>query len=183
MVNLLTVATLFGCYFPLAVAGYLLYSGSDIPSNMLTKLSETSMAVMTARLVMGCLLFGTYSLFIIPLRRKLELRLYNRLTTELFDVRRLLMAVVLMILVLVVSIGLRDLGLANALAGGCLALVMLSFPGAMILHGERGPNATVAVTVSDATVASRRVALGYGFLSAGAVIAFVGFFGAALLGY
>jgi hypothetical protein len=183
MVNLLTVVTLLGCYLPLAGAGYLLYSGADIPSNMLTKLSESSLAVLMARLVMGCLLFGTYSLFIIPLRRKLEIRLYSRLTTEMYDARRLLVAVVLMLLVLVTSIELRDLGLANALAGGCLGLVMLSFPGAMILHGERKPNATVAVTGADDARASRRVVLGYGFLGAGVGIAFVGLFGATLLGY
>jgi Transmembrane amino acid transporter protein len=183
MVNLMTVVTLLGCYLPLGVAGYVLYSGSHIPSNMLTKLSETSLAVLIARIVMGCLLFGTYSLFIIPLRRKLEMKLYSRLSVETTDSRRLSVAAVLMLAVLGSSIELRDLGLANAIAGGCLGLVILSFPGAMILHGERGPGASVALTAGDANRRSKRVILGYGFIGCGIVIAFFGLFGAALLGY
>jgi Transmembrane amino acid transporter protein len=72
LVNATTNGVLLGCYLPVSVAGYLIYSGQDVPSNMLSNLRASSLAVQVARLVIGGLLFFTYALFIIPLRRRVE---------------------------------------------------------------------------------------------------------------
>jgi solute carrier family 38 (sodium-coupled neutral amino acid transporter), member 7/8 len=175
-VNLYTVAVLYFCYLPLAIAGYLNYSGVDIPSNMLTKLNENSAAVIIARLVIALLLFGTYSLFIIPLRRKLEVIAFGSLTTGMTDLRRVQVAGALAATVAFVSIALPDLSLANTLAGGCIALVMFFFPGMMMLHGQFGKYA-------QGPKNNTLVGVGAAFAGAGALVAFVGLFGQMIFNY
>jgi Transmembrane amino acid transporter protein len=176
MVNASTTGVLFGCYFPLAVAGYLNYSGKDIPANMLTDLNESSAAVLIARLVIAGLLFFTYSLFIIPLRRRLEAVLFGSLSTSMTEAQRVKVAGALALTVCAASIALPDLSLANTVAGGCIALVMFFFPGAMILHGQHGP-------YSGGAADRARVAVGFAFVAAGAIVAAVGLFGQAVFDY
>jgi amino acid permease len=161
MVNSSAVCVLVGCYFPLAIAGYLNYSGANVPPNLLTNLVEASAAVVLARLVIAGLLFGTYPLFIIPLRRRVESAAFGRPSTAMTDPARLQVAGGLAAVVACASIALPDLSLANTLAGGCIATVMFFFPGLMMMAQD------------DMT----RRAVGAAVATVGAIVAFVGLFG------
>ena len=131
-----TVSILIGCYIPVSISGYLMVTGRCSKSNLLECLPKDSPAVAVANWSIGLLLFITYSLFIIPLRRKLENIIYSEPTTNLFDVRRLSIAGALAGTIGLISIILKDLGLANTLAGGCIALVMFFYPGALLYRKE-----------------------------------------------
>lgn len=137
LVSFSTVVVLIGCYLPVSISGYLLLSGESIPSNVLSGLPPGAPIVFLAKLSIGLLLFVTYSLFIIPLRRRLEEIIFNTQTRLFVDPRRLLIAAVLAGLIGITSIALPDLGLANSLAGGCIALVMFYFPGRLMIRGRQ----------------------------------------------
>lgn len=169
-VNAFAILILIGCYLPVAIAGYLLKSGRGISSNVLFGMGETSGVVITAKWTIATLLFLTYALFLIPLRRKLELFLVGRLSSSMLSLSRLAVAAGLNIFVAVVSNSLSDLGLANTLAGGCIALVMFFFPGRLMVRQQmdkpRGSR-----NMFEAVTGSLLVA-------AGILICFVGLFGA-----
>lgn len=168
MVNLATVAILCICYIPLSVAGYLNYSGINIPSNMLTKMRENSITVAIARVVMASLLFFTYPLFIIPLRRRIELRLQGCYSSSVLSKSRIQVAGALAVIVCATSILLPDLSLANTLAGGCIACVMLILPGALMVQAERK---------SSCRNSAYSAAFGALFVAIGIIVTLVGFFG------
>lgn len=171
LVNMTSIVTLFGCYVPLSISGYLNYSGVGIPPNMLTKLNENSAAVAIARVVIAGLLFFTYPLFIIPLRRRIEKQFFGSLSTSIVSLRRAKVAGCLAVVVCAVAMFLPDLSLANTLAGGCIATVMLIFPGALDLQGAYRERARYPI----------QLALGTVFLISGVVVLFVGLFGSLLL--
>lgn len=176
-VNLNTVAILFICYIFVSLCGYLLQSGgvprnANISSNILNDLPQSSTSVLLAKWSIGSLLLITYSLFIIPLRRKLELLLFQSLETSFFSTKRLMVAAVINILVGIVSICLPNLGIANALAGGCIALIMFVFPGCFIIKIQ------MEQTLSERNVV--QIAIGITFVFFGSLIAFVGLFGSAI---
>lgn len=135
-VNAFAVVLLMGCYVPVAITGYLLKSGKGISSNVLAGMGENSVVVIIAKWTIAALLFLTYSLFIIPLRRKVELLFFGRLSSSMLSLSRLAIAAGLNISVVIVSVLLPDLGLANTLAGGCIALVMFFFPGRLIVRNQ-----------------------------------------------
>lgn len=136
LVNVWSVFILLGCYVPVSVAGYLLYSGKNIESNVLTKLSPESPTVLIAKWSIGALLLITYSLFLIPLRQKLEKLLFGELTERMLDRKRVVVAALLNTSVAIVSVVLPNLGLANSLAGGCIALIMFYFPGQLMVKHQ-----------------------------------------------
>lgn len=169
LVNLSTVGITLGCYIPVAVSGYLVYSGEGIGTNVLTGLPNGSPTAFIAKWSIGGLLLITYSLFIIPLRQKLEKLIFGELTTEMTDPRRVAIAGGLNVFVAIVSVSLPDLGLANTLAGGCIALIMFFFPGRLMMHYQL-----------DLPFEQRdplRIGIGMMFVFFGALICFVGMFG------
>lgn len=178
-VNALTVAVLYACYLPLAIAGYLNYSGVGVPSNMLTKLNENSAAVVIARAVIASLLAGTYALFIIPLRRSLESAVFGARTASFVDPRRFAIAAALAVTVAAAALALPDLSVANTIAGGAIALVIFFFPGLLVLHGQFGKAAGGGVGGRSGA----KIALGGLLVVAGAGICFVGLFGGMIFNF
>lgn len=169
VVDMSTICIQIGCYLPMAIAGYLAYSGKNIPTNVLEGLPAGSTSVVIARWSIGGLLLVTYSLFIIPLRQKLEKKLYGILTSSMSDPRRVGAVVALNVSVGIAAVSLPNLGLANSVAGGCIALIMLFYPGRMMLlgiEGERGGWKQWA-----------RKTVGVVFALMGVLICFVGIFG------
>ncbi|CAN8069394.1 unnamed protein product [Agarophyton chilense] len=134
LVNATTIAIQIGCYIPVALAGFLIYSGKNITTNAVEGLPPGSIAGFIATWSIGGLLLITYSLFIIPLRQKLEKKLYGSLTSSMRDVKRIALAAALNIFVGGAALSLPDLGLANSLAGGCIALIMFFFPGRLMVR-------------------------------------------------
>lgn len=169
LVNLSTVGIMLGCYIPVAVSGYLVYSGEGIGTNVLTGLPDGSPTAFIAKWSIGGLLMITYSLFIIPLRQKLEKMIFGSLTTTTTDPRRIGIAAVLNLFVGIVSVALPDLGLANTLAGGCIALIMFFFPGRLMVRYQL-----------DLPFEQRdplRIGIGMMFVFFGSLICFIGLFG------
>lgn len=169
VVNLTAVGIMLGCYLPVALAGYLLYSGEGISSNVLAGLAPGSVTALVAKWSIGALLLITYSLFIIPLRQKLEKMAFGGLTDSMIDPRRLAIAGGLNLFVMIMSISLPDLGLANTLAGGCIALIMFFYPGRLMLKAQL-----------DLPFDQRnplRIIIGSVFVFFGALICVVGLFG------
>lgn len=168
-VNFISIAMMLGCYFPVALSGYLVLSGDNIPTNVLTALAAGSPAAFIAKLSIGALLLITYSLFIIPLRRKLEIICFASLTESMKSPKRIMVAAFLNAFVCIASIGLPDLGLANTLAGGCIALIMFFFPGRLMLRHQL-----------DLPFENRdplRMGIGGIFVFSGTLICLVGLFG------
>lgn len=128
-----TTALLYGCYFFVAISGFLLMNGSEVPDDILAGLGSTSLAVLISRWSIALLLFATYSLFIIPLRRRLEELWYGSMTRSVGR-DRLQVALIIAASVGGISAVLPSLGLANAVAGGCIALVMFLFPGLLSMR-------------------------------------------------
>ncbi len=169
MVNFSAVCVLIGCYLPFAISGYLGMSGVNIQDNILKGLPANSPVVGIARWSIGLLLFITYSLFVIPLRRKLEDVFFGEQSASMYDPRRLIVAAGLMFSIGIVSIALPSLGLANSVAGGCIALVMFYFPGALMWRMQM-----------DMPRGDRdRFQLGFGgfFMAAGVLVCLMGLFG------
>lgn len=174
-VNLTTVSILFCCYLPVSVAGYLLKSGTNISSNILAGMSSDSVTAVIANWSIGALLLITYSLFIIPLRRKIENITTGRLSSSVVAPSRLLTAAVLNAFICIVSIMLPDLGFANTLAGGCIALIMFFFPGCLMVrlqYSREGRDRSII-----------QIIFGIIFILFGAVICFVGLFGSLFFDY
>lgn len=179
-VSLNTVAILFLCYIFVSMCGYLLQSGgvpnsAIISSNILNDLPQSSASVLLAKWSIGSLLLITYSLFIIPLRRKLEMLLFRSLGTSFISMKRIMVAAVINITVGIVSICLPNLGIANSLAGGCIALIMFVFPGCFIIKLQ------MEQRLSQRSVL--QIAIGIAFVFFGSLIAFVGLFGSAIFEY
>lgn len=174
-VNITSVALLLGCYIPVAISGYLVYSGENIPSNALTGLAAGSPTALIAKWSIGALLLITYSLFIIPLRRKFEFILFREITHAVLEPRRLLVAALLNVFVCYVAVSLPDLGLANTLAGGCIALIMFFFPGRLMVRAQ--------LDLPFEERDSMRLAIGGMFVFFGALICFVGLFGGMIFDY
>lgn len=175
LVNLSSVGIMLGCYIPMAVSGYLAYSGKGIGSNVLTGLPEGSPTAFIAKWSIGALLLITYSLFIIPLRQRLEQMIFGELTTEMKDPRRVAIAGVLNAFVAMASVSLPDLGLANTLAGGCIALIMFFFPGRLMVRYQL-----------DLPFEQRdplRIGIGMMFVFFGALICLIGLFGNMIFEY
>lgn len=164
-----TIYILVGCYIPVSISGYLMVTGRCSKSNLLECLPQSSPAVFIANWSIGLLLFITYSLFIIPLRRKLEVVVFKEATSQYLDPNRITIAAALAATIGFISIILKDLGLANTLAGGCIALVMFFYPGALLYTREH-----------DIPVFERNrfhVATGMFFMALGLLICFSGFLG------
>lgn len=169
LVNATTIGIQIGCYIPVAIAGYLIYSGKGITTNVLEKLPAGSLAGFVATWSIGGLLLITYSLFIIPLRQKLEKKIFGSLTESIKDPKRLFLAATLNVFVAIAALLLPDLGLANTLAGGCIALIMFYFPGRLMVRFQ-----------SDLPFEYRdplRLVIGGIFVFFGVLICFVGLFG------
>lgn len=165
---------MLGCYIPVALAGYLLHSGEHIGTNLLTGLSTRFPTAIIAKWSIGALLFITYSLFLIPLRRKFEAMLLGRQTEHASDPARVGIAAALNIFVCAVAMSLPNLGLANALAGGCIALIMFFFPGRLMIKMQM-----------ESPVEERdmmRFVGGVIFVGVGVVICIVGLFGQLMFG-
>lgn len=175
LVNVSTVGIMLGCYLPVAIAGYLAYSGKDITSNVLAGLAPGSPTAFIAKWSIGALLLITYSLFIIPLRRKFETMFFGGLTQEMYDPRRIIIASALNVFVAIVAISLPDLGLANTLAGGCIALIMFFFPGRLMVKYQL----ELPVDQRDPL----RLAVGGTFVFFGALICLIGLFGNMVFSY
>lgn len=176
-VNVSTVSILLVCYIFVGICGYLLQSGgihenANISSNILNDLPKSSTSVLLAKWSIGSLLLITYSLFIITLRRKLEMLLFQSLDNSFFSKNRLLVAALINIGVGIVSICLPNLGIANALAGGCIALIMFEFPGCFIIKIQMERD------YSERSVI--QVAIGISFCFFGSLIAIIGLFGSAI---
>lgn len=168
LVNASTVGIMLGCYIPVAVAGYLAYSGKGIPTNVLAGLAPGSSTAFIAKWSIGALLLITYALFIIPLRRKIE-TMTGGLTSEMKSPRRMAIAAVLNLFVCITAVSLPDLGLANTLAGGCIALIMFFFPGRLMVRYQM-----------DLPFEDRdplRLGIGYIFVFFGSLICLIGLFG------
>lgn len=180
-VSRLTVYILLICYIPVSVCGYLLQSGGIIPggatisSNILADLPPTSATVLIAKWAIGALLLITYSLFIIPLRRKVETLAFGRLSSAFLDPHRLVVAATLNIVVGIVSILLPDLGFANTLAGGCIALIMFFFPGLFMVQMQLDKSPSDRNTL--------QLVFGAMFIFCGVLICFVGLFGSLVFDY
>lgn len=173
--NLSAVAMMVGCYIPVAVAGYLACSGKNIADNVLAGLAPESPPALVAKWAIGGLLFVTYSLFIIPLRRKLEMRLFGSLSTQTYDPRRMAIATAINLFVAYAAVSLSDLSVANALAGGCIALIMFFFPGRLMLRNQ-----------IDKPIEERNpltMAIGGIFTVLGVLISFIGIFGGMIFEY
>eukprot|EP00178_Gracilaria_changii_P012367 TRINITY_DN34_c0_g1_i2.p1 TRINITY_DN34_c0_g1~~TRINITY_DN34_c0_g1_i2.p1 ORF type:complete len:451 (+),score=66.60 TRINITY_DN34_c0_g1_i2:4331-5683(+) len=169
LVNATTIGIQIGCYIPVALAGYLIYSGKGITTNVLEGLPSGSFAGFVATWSIGGLLLITYSLFIIPLRQKLEKKLFGSLTSSMRDVKRIGLAAVLNLFVALAAVSLPDLGLANTLAGGCIALIMFFFPGRLMVRFQ-----------SEKDFEERdplRLVIGGTFVFFGGLICLVGLFG------
>lgn len=168
-VSLTTIAILLGCYIPVSVSGYLLVQGRCAKNNLLECLPPDSPAVLIANWSIGLLLFITYSLFIIPLRRKIEGMILEQPTKSMFHPVRLAVAGFLACTIGTVSIALTDLGLANTLAGACISLVMFFYPGYLMVQSEY-----------DLKMEERprgNVVKGFFFMAVGATICLSGLFG------
>lgn len=171
-VNYLTVIILLACYIPVAMAGYLLKSGIYISSNILTGNRPKLVSSIVGTWAIGALLLFTYAIFIIPLRRKLEKLFFGRLSTSPAALSRLIIAALLNLFVCIVSIALPDLGVANTIAGGCIALIMYFFPGCLMVRLQ------LDNISRDRSIF--KLILGSLFVFFGALICFVGLFGALL---
>mmetsp|Transcript_33398 Transcript_33398/g.131707 ORF Transcript_33398/g.131707 Transcript_33398/m.131707 type:complete len:444 (-) Transcript_33398:1930-3261(-) len=165
-----TGVTLTTCYLIVAIIGYLLYGGRNVPSNVLTGLGNGSPVIGIATWSIGLLLFATYSLFIIPLRRRLEEILFGRQTRKL-NGDRILAAAVIGALVIIASILLRDLYLANTVAGGCIAIVTFVIPGLFDVYCWK-------MFKVDRNLVT--IARGVLLLCAGTTAGFIGLFGSLL---
>lgn len=174
LVNLTTVGIMLGCYLPVSICGYLAMSGKDITSNILASFSGGPI-VFIAQWSIGGLLLITYSLFIIPLRARGEMIFFGARTSGMKDPRRLFVAGLLALAVGVVSINLPDLGLANTLAGGCIAIVMFFAPGALMLRAQ--------LVLPFDNRDSLRMGIGGIFMFMGALICMMGLFGNMLFDY
>lgn len=171
-ISFTTIAILILCYLPVAISGYLSTTGVCGSSNLLNCFGQGSLTITIANWSIGLLLFLTYSLFIIPLRRKLENVFYGEQTTSMFAPKRLVIAAGLMTTIAIISITLKDLGLANTLAGGCIALVMFYFPGALMWRMEMD----VPVDQRD----RKNLIFGGIFMFIGLLVCSMGFFGSIL---
>lgn len=169
LVNFTTVGIMIGCYIPVAICGYLAFSGEGISTNLLEGLPNGSPTALIAKWSIGGLLLITYSLFIIPLRQKIEVRLFGELTKTMKDPQRIAIAAGLNIFVAIVSISLPDLGLANTLAGGCIALIMFYYPGKLMVQFQN----SLPFEQRDPL----RIGIGYIFIFFGTLICLVGLFG------
>lgn len=173
-VNASTIFILFGCYLPVAISGYLLKSGAGISSNVLAGMADESVVVIIAKWVISALLFITYALFIIPLRRKFERIFFGNPSSPTFSPASLTVTACLSIFVAIVSASLPDLGFANTLAGGCIAVIMFIFPGMLMIRMQ----------LDKPPARRKRLELitGAVFTVLGALVCFVGLFGALILG-
>lgn len=172
-VNGIAVVILFICYVPMSVAGYLLQRDIGISSNILNDISPTSTTAKIAKWSIGSLLLITYSLFIIPLRRKLETLFFRRLSVGIGSGIRLYVAALINFFVMTVSILLPNLGLANTLAGGCIALIMFFVPGCLLIRVQ------LDYSVQDRSWP--QFVVGVAFVLLGTAICIVGLFGSMLL--
>ena len=136
--NLTTFAILACCYVPFTVLGYIAAgTKGHIDANVLTSFGEQSIPAKIARISITLLLLVTYPLLIIPLRRRGEklLHLIEWVDNDAAD--PIVMSGIVAALVGIVASFLTDLGDANAIAGGCLSLVMYLFPGLFLISLER----------------------------------------------
>lgn len=135
-----SVVTLTACYVPFGLTGLLLYAtpgpvsaptaaGAGVPLNVLAGVGDGSVVVTVARAAIAALLALTYPLLIIPLRRRLEAGLWG--AAQPANGRRVAVAAALSAGVGVASGGLRDLGAANDVAGGAIAVIMFVIPGGL----------------------------------------------------
>jgi len=172
-VSFTTIAILVGVYVPVSISGYLMVTGKCTDSNLLSCLPTSAAAVSIANWSIGSLLFITYSLFIIPLRRKLEDVIFAGQTTSMFDNKRMIVAGAIAAFIGIVSISLKDLALASTVAGGCISIVMFVFPGALMVYRE--------YDIPMSQRPRKQVLTGYFFMATGLTICFSGFFGNSLV--
>ncbi|OSX79750.1 hypothetical protein BU14_0071s0005 [Porphyra umbilicalis] len=141
-----SVGTLTACYLPFGVAGALLYAApgpvgtadggasaataaAAVPLNVLAGVGDGSLVVTVARAAIAALLALTYPLLLIPLRRRVETGLWG--APQPWGRRRAAAAAALSAAVGAAAAGLADLGAANDVAGGAIALIMFFIPGAL----------------------------------------------------
>eukprot|EP00808_Paulinella_micropora_P016478 g19026.t1 len=127
-----TSLTLMGCYLLVGVCGYVIFGGVNVPGNVLPTLTGASAVI--AQWAIAALLFLTYPLFLIPLRKRVQALLFDYHVPE--DPHRTAplgvrfrAALLLAVLVGIAALALPDLMVANQVAGACVALVMFAFPG------------------------------------------------------
>ncbi|KAA8496856.1 putative sodium-coupled neutral amino acid transporter 8 [Porphyridium purpureum] len=157
-----TILVQFLCYVVVGVSGLLLVLtlGKSTPDNVLLALGNDSIVVVFARWVLGFLLFATYSLFILPLRNRIELIYWKQVQPGL-TVARLQICALLAGLIGVSAITLQNLSLANDVAGGCIAVIMLLFPGMLTVKDTfETPSMPLARRVSQLVVGFCMAALG-----------------------
>ncbi|GAB0498562.1 hypothetical protein MMPV_009908 [Pyropia vietnamensis] len=174
-----SVVTLTACYVPFGLAGMLLYAtpgpvgaltahGAGVPLNVLAGVGNDSAIVTIARAVIAALLVLTYPLLVIPLRRRIEAGVWGSVQSA--GGRRVAVVAALSVGVGALSGGLRDLGAANDVAGGAIAVIMFVVPGG--LSAMRGWS-----DLRDGggqAAAWTRMAAGGGAILLGLVIAAVG---------
>lgn len=174
-----SVVTLTSCYVPFGLAGLLLYAtpgpegaltahGTGVPLNVLAGVGDGSPVVTVARAAIAALLVLTYPLLVIPLRRRVEAGVWGAVQPA--GGRRVAVVAALSVGVGAVSGGLRDLGAANDVAGGAIAVIMFVVPGGLsAMRGwselREGGGKTAAWT---------RMAMGGGAILLGLVTAAVG---------
>ncbi|KAK1868009.1 hypothetical protein I4F81_010506 [Pyropia yezoensis] len=174
-----SVVTLTSCYVPFGLAGLLLYAtpgpegaltahGTGVPLNVLAGVGDGSPVVTVARVAIAALLVLTYPLLVIPLRRRVEAGVWGAVQPA--GGRRVAVVAALSVGVGAVSGGLRDLGAANDVAGGAIAVIMFVVPGGLsAMRGwselREGEGKTAAWT---------RMAVGGGAILLGLVTAAVG---------
>lgn len=167
--NLFTILTTILCYIPVSIAGFLLHSGRNLSTNLLTGLSPTSVTVLVANISIASLLLLTYPLFLIPLRRKFHYMLHDMFPSICSNLLNVVIATTLNVFVAVFAISLRNLGLANALAGGCIALIMFYFPGRLLLRMQ--------IDTAPEQRDYFRIVIAVVFIALGVVICISGLFG------
>lgn len=119
--TLSTTVTLSACYILVAISGYCLYGGKNVPSDVLSGFGQGSIVIIIALWSIGLLLFSTYALLVIPLRKRFEVMLYGEQTTH-WNLQRVSIAFGVGFFVVLSAILLKDLSLANAVAGGYVIL-------------------------------------------------------------
>ena len=135
-----TILNLVCPYLIFSLAGWFLCHGGlnwPLDPNFLIGASKGDWVVAATTWVITLTLLFTYQLFLIPLRKKVEGRFHCVDSPHVSDgvpIARVVASLSWQLIVFLISILLKDLGAANAVAGGCIGLVMFTFPGALMIE-------------------------------------------------
>ena len=171
-INRLTLLILWSCYLPFTICSYALVKHTTLGPNVLTSL-DGSWTVFVARFSLVALLILTFPLLAIPLRKRVEKVLVPYLSNLSTFQQGICSSAVLNTVIFATALTFTDLGVANTIAGGCLAIIMFIFPGLFLVVSEEAKSSEQGNTTKN------RI-FGWFLIAFGVITAFMGLFGSYL---